>query len=289
MIEKSSHELLATYLLSSLFYFLIFLVTSYFAKMKGFLSLPFKRFSGMCTSGLDVFFNILFFILSFGSTGFLIAMLSSKGLPPSLFHQIAIPLFPFVINTFLIYLYACLNSKFHPKGLIKDTLYPGTKSISNDIGDGFLSLLLSLPPLFAFISLIEALFIWLNFQKGVGQDAVNFLIHAKENPISLTMALISIVIGAPMIEEFLFRGVMQSFLRKKAGAIASIILTSIFFSIFHFSLSQGLQNIAIIMSLFILSVYLGFVYEKTRSLFASITLHVTFNVINAIKIIFYSS
>ena len=289
MIEKSSQDLLIPYLLGSIFYFLLFITTSYYARIKGFLSLPFKKFSGIYTSGVDVFFNILFFILSFSSTGFLIALISSKGFPLSIFNQIAIPLFPFAFNICLIYLYGCFNSKFRPKALIKDMLYPGKKSVAKDIRDGFISFLLSLPPLFTFITLSEAILTSLNAQKGLGQDAVNFLIGAKENPISLSIALTTIIIGAPVIEEFLFRAVIQSFLRKKAGAIVSILFTSVFFSVFHFSLNQGFQNIVIIISLFILSIYLGFVYEKTRSLFSSITLHVTFNLINAIKIIFYSS
>jgi membrane protease YdiL (CAAX protease family) len=282
-------EIFAYYLLGSLFYFLLFLVTTYIAKMKGFLSLPFRRFSGVCSTGSDVFFIGLFFILAFGSTGFFMAFSASRGAHPSLLHKILIPLSPFIINIVLVGVYAWINSKFRLKGLIKDNLYPGKKNISTDIRDGFIALVLSFPPLFVFISALEAFSLWMNLEQATSQDAVAFLMQAKQDPINLFIALICIVIGSPIIEEFLFRGVIQSYLRKKAGSIASIVLTSAFFSLFHFSLGQGIQNIPIIISLFILSLYLGFIYEKTRSLFSPLTLHVTFNVINAIKIIFYSS
>ncbi|MBI3211827.1 MAG: CPBP family intramembrane metalloprotease [Simkania negevensis] len=55
-------------------------------------------------------------------------------------------------------------------------------------------------------------------------------------------------------------------------------------TLFHLSSSQGVGNI----SLFIFALYLGFLYEKQCSLFASIALHMTFNSISVIRILFYN-
>ena len=122
--------------------------------------------------------------------------------------------------------------------------------------------------------------------KVYEQVAVRFLKMAKGHPVLLIIALITIVIVAPFLEEFLFRGILQTFLKKHLGRKGGITLASAIFALFHFAPSQKAGNISLLISLFAFACFLGFLYEKRRSLFAPIGLHMTFNLMSALRILF---
>ncbi|MCH9620725.1 MAG: hypothetical protein S4CHLAM20_01260 [Chlamydiia bacterium] len=274
-------------LLGSLFYFLGFLVTTYFAKAKGFLTLPFKNYKGVFCSFSQVFIVLILFIFFYAFFTPFVFSFILKNYATEI-RLALIPIFSFFLTIIAIYVFA--KTQNFPLDLIwKDKLFPGSKSYIQDIYVGLIAFVLSLFPLFTVMALFEALFIWMNIDLSTQQSAIQYFLSMKESLITFLPAIFTIVIAAPIIEEFIFRGLLQTYLRKKYGSILSIIYASILFSVFHFSISQGIQNIAIIVSLFTLSLYLGFAYEKTRSLISSITLHVTFNLINVIKIIFYTT
>jgi uncharacterized protein len=67
--------------------------------------------------------------------------------------------------------------------------------------------------------------------------------------------------------------------------LGSILLASLIFAFFHFSYSQGIDNIEVITSLFVFSCFLGFVYERQQSLWASVGLHALFNAISVVLIV----
>lgn len=119
------------------------------------------------------------------------------------------------------------------------------------------------------------------------QDAVKFVKLAVNSPLAIFFALGSVIILAPLVEELLFRGCLQTYLRRFLGAKPAIFCSGLIFAFFHISKDQGLGNIPLIASLLVLGIFLGFLYEKTSSLFASIGLHATFNTISALSLIFY--
>lgn len=112
------------------------------------------------------------------------------------------------------------------------------------------------------------------------QTAVRHLKNILDNPLLLGITAVAVVSVIPFIEELLFRGFLQSWLKTIFGRAKAIVITSIIFALFHFSLSQGVENIEFIASLFVLSCYLGFIKEKQQSLWASIGLHSTFNFVS---------
>ena len=285
-------------LLSSVFFLLAFIVTTYIAKSKNFLTLPLKNYTGTYISGIDVFISLILFILTFSllnqiviekiysmvmtiinSTGYV--DLSPEILANSLTH-IALSL----IYLIFISLYSFTSKTFSLLPLIKDFSFPYKLSVYKDSLVGLIALILAIFPLNCVINLLEAIYTALSI-KPINQSALNVLLNSRENSVAFALEIFTIVILAPCIEEFLFRGVIQTYLRKKYRSIRAIIYSSFIFSIIHFSVGQGSYNILILISIFILGLYLGFIYEKTRSLISSITLHVTFNLINVIKIFFY--
>lgn len=116
------------------------------------------------------------------------------------------------------------------------------------------------------------------------QIAVKFLKSTFHHPLYFSLCVISIIILAPLIEEILFRGFLQSYIRQHLGARQAIGITSACFALFHYAAGQGLGNIAIIISLFVLALFLGFLYEKRGSLLASISLHALFNGVSIVNL-----
>lgn len=117
------------------------------------------------------------------------------------------------------------------------------------------------------------------------QAAVKHLKDIYEHPFLFGATSIAVATIIPFVEELLFRGFLQSWLKTTFGRMQAIVLTSIIFASFHFSMSQGIENIEFIASLFLLSCFLGFIKERQRSLWASIGLHSTFNAISILMLI----
>lgn len=156
----------------------------------------------------------------------------------------------------------------------------------NDFIIGALCWFLTFPLITVLGQLIDSLVHTLFELPPYEQVAVRFLKLALGHPLLLVTALITIVIIAPFLEEFLFRGVLQSYLRKHLGRNTAITLSSLFFAFFHFAPSQKGGNISLIISLFAFACFLGFLYEKKKSLLAPIGLHMTFNLMGALRVFF---
>jgi CAAX protease family protein len=114
-------------------------------------------------------------------------------------------------------------------------------------------------------------------EQVVDQLAVEKLKNTTEYPFQFQVMTFAIIFVVPFIEELLFRGFLQTWLRQHIGRVAAIFTTSIIFAFFHYSSSQGITNIQLVTSLFILSCYLGFLRERQQSIWAPIGLHSLFN------------
>lgn len=120
------------------------------------------------------------------------------------------------------------------------------------------------------------------------QAAVHQLKVALANPPILVATLFSILIFAPIAEEFLFRYALQNYLKKYLNTKYAILVAGFAFALLHLSPSQGIGNITLMISLWTLGSFLGWVYERQGSLLTSITLHAIFNGVSTLQIIFFS-
>jgi membrane protease YdiL (CAAX protease family) len=93
-------------------------------------------------------------------------------------------------------------------------------------------------------------------------------------PLRIMIVFVAVVI-APLLEEMLFRGFIQtairSFFNIRNSAWPAIAASSVFFAIMH-------ENPGHWPALFVLGVCLGYSYEKSGSLFRPIFIHLFFNV-----------
>lgn len=150
-----------------------------------------------------------------------------------------------------------------------------------DFGMGIVSWLISFPLVIAmsqFANMLMILFHW----QSQEQIAVRFFKSTMPNPVVYIITCIFVVLIIPLIEEIIFRGFLQNWLLNFFGRKRAIIITAIIFSLFHFSVSQGYGNVEIIPTLFVLACFLGFIYARQKSIYASWGLHATFNGINVL-------
>lgn len=149
---------------------------------------------------------------------------------------------------------------------------------------GAMAWVVSFPIVSMISELITVLFLLFFNYSPVDQVAVKHLKAISSDPLLFTVTLLTVFAYVPVVEEVLFRGFLQTWLRSKMSRFPAIGLTSFIFSLFHFSTSQGITNVELIFALFVLSCFLGFIYEKQRSIWAPIGLHAIFNGVSAMVI-----
>lgn len=156
-----------------------------------------------------------------------------------------------------------------------------------DAGFALLSFVIAFPIVIFMNEAFDVLlYYYFHIHELPDQLAVRFLKMTFEHPRYFFLSIVTIVALAPMLEEVLFRGFLQSFIRQHLGSKSAILITALCFACFHYSPEQGLSNISIVASLFALALFLGFVYERQGSLVASMTLHATFNAVSVLNLYF---
>ncbi len=118
-------------------------------------------------------------------------------------------------------------------------------------------------------------------------------------PREIALAVSALVL-APLFEEIIFRGLFQTAL-VHTGAFAArwspVLLISLLFTMFHISAviirdeRGNFEQFAwqALVTLFVLSLCLGYVYERTGSLWPSIVMHAAFNALNIGVVVLRSS
>ncbi len=187
----------------------------------------------------------------------------------------------------LFYLYCNAQDRSMFKKIWKDRTIAHPKPIAIDFLMGILTWIIGFPLVIALGQLTDMILYFFFGLENFEQVAVRYLKTTFGSPSMLAVALFTILIAAPVIEEFLFRGCLQTFFKRHMAPKYAIILSALCFSLFHFSSSQGIGNISLVASLFLLALFLGFIYERQASLFASIGLHMTFNAVSTFRILFF--
>lgn len=79
-------------------------------------------------------------------------------------------------------------------------------------------------------------------------------------------AFVTLVLAAPLFEEYIFRGLLLESLRARYGVILAWVVSSLLFGIVHL-------HPALAVNAMLVGAILGFIYIAARSLWASILLH----------------
>ena len=101
--------------------------------------------------------------------------------------------------------------------------------------------------------------------------------NANTNLDSLVLIL-TVAVGAPIVEELLFRGVLFEELNRYVSVKTTIFLTALIFGLYHFNILQSPNTL-------VMGLVMAWTYYKTRSIKASIIIHATNNILALIPII----
>lgn len=198
-----------------------------------------------------------------------------------------VQLFTLVAIFLLFYLYSKTEGPAFFKKIWKDRSVPHSKPIIIDVLMGIMTWFISFPLVIVIGQLADLLLFYFFGFENYEQVAVRYLKTTLNSPPMLVIALFTILLAAPVIEEFLFRGCLQTFFKRYFSPRGAILLSAFCFSIFHFAPSQGIGNISLVASLFVFALFLGFIYERQASLFASIGLHIMFNTVSTCRVLFF--
>lgn len=105
---------------------------------------------------------------------------------------------------------------------------------------------------------------------GMQEEMAKMLASIPRTPINIAAGFFAIAVAAPLVEELLFRGLLQNALGKYVPVWGAIILSSFLFSLVH------LQPYAI-PGLMSLGIAFGYLYHRTGSLRTNIILHMANN------------
>lgn len=110
--------------------------------------------------------------------------------------------------------------------------------------------------------------------KTQTEAAVSLLANATSLPEKIYLAFFAVVL-APVAEEFIFRGVLFTFLKQRGFPKLAWIGVNLLFALIH-------GDVGIFVPLFVLALVLTSLYEMTDSLLASFFTHGLFNAVNLV-------
>ena len=103
----------------------------------------------------------------------------------------------------------------------------------------------------------------------------NFIEDQAATTLGAVVVVISTLIGAPIVEELFFRGLLQRGLAR-LGVVA-VILQALVFGLIHVTPSQGLGNVGIVVGVGVFGLVLGLAARHFRRLGPTIVGHAVFN------------
>jgi membrane protease YdiL (CAAX protease family) len=173
-------------------------------------------------------------------------------------------------------------SSIHPKEVWKEIFGAGHLRA---IAKGILWGLLAFPLLIVTVHFVHMIVDYFGaFPRGE-QAAMGILKKVRSDTILFWSFSIITVTLVPFTEELLFRGYFLNYLVGKLGGKGGVLFTSILFALFHYTAAQKMANIELMVGLFVISWAISILYLRTKSLFAPIAMHATFN---GLSILFYS-
>ncbi len=184
-------------------------------------------------------------ILKTGMTGYVLAAILMQGICILLPTLIVVYWFRIPLNTSV--------------GISKST--PGRLLMSITIG---------IPAAVVFIGLNNA-FLYMISQLGIVLPSASLPTwSAYQGPRSFILVVIISVLLPGIIEELMFRGVIQGSMESEGGQFSAIFLQAFAFSIFH-------ADPLFLLAPFLAGLLLGFVRQKTGSIYSSIFTHMSLN------------
>ena len=146
---------------------------------------------------------------------------------------------------------------------------PAVREVFREIGVGLTGYFGVLPLFAVTVSIILAVSSLIHYEPPPHPLMTVFL-EERRAPFLLGMSLLLGTVIGPIFEEIFFRGFCYPVLRNRWGKFWAMALSATFFAGIH---GSGF----VFWPIFVLGVALAYLYEKRRSLIASVTLHIVHN------------
>jgi len=142
-------------------------------------------------------------------------------------------------------------------------------------GTGLLWLVIIYPLILAAQWFTQAVF----GESDGSQEIVRYFLEHPDPKHRIAVILMAVIV-APVAEEIIFRGYFYGVIRRFGGRIPAILTSSLLFAAIHVHLPSML-------GLGLLAVILCLLYERTGSLWATMTMHAAFNATTIAALIFF--
>ncbi len=123
------------------------------------------------------------------------------------------------------------------------------------------------------ITMISALL--LAILKPYDKQSVNAVSSIVTESANNAASFFTLVAMAPFMEELAFRGLIQRSLRRSVPAWVAILLTALFFGLWHRNLGQFIYT-------FIFAIPVGWIYEHTGKLRYTMLMHACMNLVSTL-------
>lgn len=121
------------------------------------------------------------------------------------------------------------------------------------------------------VPLVYAPIFWIIGERDVSADARS-LTDRADDPFGVGLLVLIVVIGAPIVEELFFRGLLLRSLERRWGSVWALLVSSVIFGAVHL---QPLQFPALV----VVGLILGALAQRTGRLGLSIFTHIGFNAV----------
>ncbi len=128
-----------------------------------------------------------------------------------------------------------------------------------------------LPPVILFaVLLFNAAYVAVISQLGIDTLTPPELPFDEFGPLALAVSGFLVVLAGPFAEEVFFRGFIQSGLVRTWGPVTGLLVSAAIFGIAH-------ASVAILIPIFVAGLLIGWLYQRTGSLWSCVWVHGTQN------------
>ena len=112
-------------------------------------------------------------------------------------------------------------------------------------------------------------------------DSARELADKATDPLGVALLFVIVVLGAPVVEELFFRGLLQRSLLRRVAPVLAVAISALVFGVTHFQLLQFPALVAF-------GAVLGFLALRTGRLGPAIVAHMAFNAVTVIALVLTS-
>lgn len=116
--------------------------------------------------------------------------------------------------------------------------------------------------------------------KPADQELVKCFLDGKYSLFLRGLLVLTVLFQAPLLEEPIFRGIIFRGLSKSMPIWPAMILSGAFFALVH-------VNAASFIAVWFLGVVFAWLYHRTHTILAPMTLHFLFNGVNVVLLLFF--